>query len=138
MTSMPARSYTFRRKHQNGFTLMEVMVALSVVAIALLAVYRMHSQTLFMNQRGRFDTMATMLAREKIAAIDAGGLADLTSDSGDFGSEFPGYTWRIESETVGSDLIKDDGPLLKRINLTISLNDDEAVFTLRTYRFLYE
>ena len=44
----------------DGFTLMEVMVALSVVAIALLAIYRMHTQTLFMDARGRFDTRATM------------------------------------------------------------------------------
>jgi prepilin-type N-terminal cleavage/methylation domain-containing protein len=46
---------------ENGFTLMEVMVALSVVAIALMAIYRMHSQTLFMDARGRFDTVATLL-----------------------------------------------------------------------------
>ena len=55
---------------ENGFTLMEVMVALSVVAIALMAIYRMHSQTLFMDARGRFDTVATLLMSQKLADID--------------------------------------------------------------------
>jgi general secretion pathway protein I len=83
---------------QSGFTLMEVMVAVSVVAIALMAIYRMHTQTLFMDARGRFDTVATQLARQKLADIDTMALADLSGDSGDFGNAHPGYTWQIETE----------------------------------------
>ncbi|MFO7713380.1 prepilin-type N-terminal cleavage/methylation domain-containing protein [Desulfosarcina sp.] len=123
---------------EKGFTLMEVMVALSVVAIALTAIYRMHTQTLFMDARGRFDTVATMLARQKLAEIDTLDLKDLTSDAGDFDSDHPGYTWKIESEAVASDLIKADGPSLKRIILTIGFNEEESLFTLTTYRHLYE
>jgi general secretion pathway protein I len=134
----------FRQGHdrqpgrEDGFTLMEVMVAVSVVAIALMAIYRMHTQTLFMDARGRFDTLAVMLARQKLADIDTGDLSNLTGDSGNFGDDHPGYTWRFESETVSSDLLKQDGPTLRRIDLTISYNDDESVFTLTTYRHLYE
>jgi len=121
-----------------GFTLMEVMVALSVVAIALLAIYRMHTQTLFMDERGRFDTVAVMLARQKLAEMETVDAADMIGDSGDFGSDHPGYTWRIETEEVISDLLKEDGPLLRKIRLTIGLNDDESVFQVTTYRHLYE
>jgi general secretion pathway protein I len=127
-----------RCRGQAGFTLLEVMVALAVMAIALLAVYRMHSQTLFMDTRGRFDTTAAMLARLKLADIDTSKLQDLTSDSGDFGDDYPGYGWQVESEDVTSDLFKKDGPVIKRITLTISLNGDEARFTVTTYRYLYE
>jgi len=121
-----------------GFTLMEVMVALSVVAIALLAIYRMHSQTLFMDERGRFDSVAVMLARQKLAEMETIDPADRIGDSGDFGADHPGYTWKIETEEVVSDLLRDDGPLLKKIRLTIGLNGDESVFQLTTYRRLYE
>lgn len=121
-----------------GFTLMEVMVALSVVAIALLAIYRMHSQTLFMDERGRFDSVAVMLARQKLAEMETIDPADRIGDSGDFGADQPGYTWKIETETVVSDLLRDDGPLLRKIRLTIGLNADESVFQLTTYRHLYE
>ncbi len=123
---------------ENGFTLMEVMVALSVVAIALTAVYRMHTQTLFMDAGSRFDTVAAMLARQKITDIDTIGIEPFTDDSGDFDNHHPGYAWRIQTEDVSSDLIKEDGPMLKRIIVTISYNGEESKFNLTTYRHLYE
>ena len=122
----------------NGFTLMEVMVALSVVAIALTAIYRMHTQTLFMDARGRFDTVAALLMAQRLADMDATAAKDIIADSGDFGDAHPGYAWRLETEAVSSDLLKEDGPGLKRITLTISANQEETIFTLTTYRYSYE
>ena len=120
-----------------GFTLMEVMVALAVIAVALTAIYRMHTQTLFMDTRGRFDTVATMLARQKLADIDdPSELKDLMDDNGDFGDLHPGFTWKIVTDTVSSDLLKEDGPTLKHITLTVESGDQEL--TLSTYRLLYE
>ncbi len=127
-----------KRKPEDGFTLMEVMVALSVVAIALMAIYRMHTQTLFMDARGRFDTVATLLARQKLADLETIKLEDFSGDSGDFGNAHPGYAWQILTEDVSSDLLKEDGPTLKRITVTISFNGEESVFNLTTYRHLYE
>ena len=121
---------------EKGFTLMEVMVAVAVVAIALMAIYRMHTQTLFMDTLGRFDTVATLLARQKLADVDAGDLNDLIDDSGDFGADYPGFAWKLQSEAVVSDLLKDDGPILKRITVTIDAGDN--AFSLTTYRHVYE
>jgi len=137
----PDRDRTRRTRKgnpENGFTLMEVMVALSVVAIAMMAVYRMHTQTLFMDARGRFDTVATLLMGQKLADIDTVEPEALTDDSGDFGDAHPGYSWRIQTEEVSSDLLKEDGPTLKRITVTISFNGEESEFNLTTYRHLYE
>jgi general secretion pathway protein I len=123
---------------QGGFTLMEVLVALSVVAIALMAIYRMHSQTLFMDTRSRFDSVATMLTRQKLADVNAIELSEFNADDGDFGQDHPGYSWKIQTEAVTSDLIRQDGPTLKQIRLTISHNETAAEFTLTTYRFANE
>jgi general secretion pathway protein I len=125
-------------KTQCGFTLMEVLVALSIVAIALLAIYRMQSQTLFMDRRSRFDTVAVLLARQKLADLNSSGYADLIGDSGTFGSDYPGYTWQIRSEMVSSELIKEDGPTLKQITIDIEYGENENVFSLVTYRHGYE
>jgi general secretion pathway protein I len=137
----PSRRRTaFTRKgcSEAGFTLMEVMVALSVVAIALMAIYRMHTQTLFMDARGRFDTVATLLMGQKLADIDALEPEDLSDDSGDFGDATPGYAWQIQTESISSDQLKEDGPTLKRITVTISRDGEASVFKLDTYRLLYE
>ena len=117
---------------------MEVLVALSVVAIALTAIYRMHSQTLFMDEISRFDTVATMLARQKLADLETIDLADFNGDSGDFGDTQPGYAWQIQTENVESDLFKDDGPILKRFQISITRSETESQFTLTTYRYFYE
>jgi general secretion pathway protein I len=126
------------RGFSGGFTLMEVMVALSIVAIALMAIYRMHSQTLFMDRRSRFDTIAVMLARQKLADVATLEFSDILGDSGDFGNDYSGYTWKISSESVASDLIKEDGPTLKQITITIASDDDENLFNIVTYRHGYE
>ena len=123
---------------QSGFTLMEVLVALSVVAIALMAIYRMHAQTLFMDTRSRFDSTAAMLARQKLADVNAIDLSEFNADNGDFGQDHPGYSWKIQSEALTSDLIRQDGPTLKQIRLTISHNETVNEFNLTTYRFAYE
>jgi general secretion pathway protein I len=117
---------------------MEVMVALAVVAIALLAVYRMHTQTLFMDASGRTDTVATLLARQKLADIDADPESELIDDSGEFSDAHAGYGWRIQTEAVADDLIKEDGPQLKRITVTITAPGETEGLTLTTYRLRYE
>lgn len=126
------------RPGPGGFTLMEVVVALAVVAIALTAVYRMHAQTLFMDAGGRFDTVATLLLRQKLADLDSADPSAALDDSGDFGDDFAGYTWRIQSEDVSSDLFKADGPILKRIAVTITAPGHPDGLSVVTYRHRYE
>jgi len=121
---------------RSGFTLLEIMVALSIMAVALVAVYRLYSQTVSMNALLRFNTNAPLLAQMKFNDVLNMPAEDLMDDSGDFAGEaFQGYTWQttitpIESEILGN--VADD---LKKIDLTVASEKDRLVYHLSLYRF---
>ena len=118
-----------------GFTLLEVMVALAVMSIVLVSVYRMHSQSLTMNTAARFYTQAPMLAQSKMVEIEALSSSAFPEDSGDFGEEFPGYGWKASIVYVTSEILGEVAEDLKRVDITVSLNENQFVYSLRTYRF---
>lgn len=123
------------QRSQRGFTLLEIMAALSIIAIVLVSVYRMHAQTISMNYEVRFYTTAPMLAQTKMAEIESRILEDVGDDSGDFGEQFPNYRWNIVVDDVESTSLGNIAEKLKKIDLVISLNDDEFIYKLRGYKY---
>ena len=120
-----------------GFTLLEVMIAVAIIAIALMAVLGSQSQGLSLAGESRFNRTAALLAQGKMAEIEVvKDQRDLNSDSGDFGDEFPGYTWQLSVHEVlfgGAEMISDR---LKQIELEVSWGSDELYqYRLRLYRF---
>ena len=121
-----------------GFTLLEVMIALAVMSIVLVSVYRMHSQSLTMNTAARFYTLAPLLAQNKMAELETVSSEGFPDDSGDFGEQYPGYSWRTSLSDVSSEVLGEVADDLKQIDLTISYNDNQFLHSLRTYRFQRE
>ena len=117
-----------------GFTLLEVMVALAILAIALTSIYRLHGQTLTMSARARFYSLAPLLAKAKLAEIERQGIKDTTGSSGDFGQAYPNYRWSSTIEEINSDMIKDNRYHMARIEVTVTQDENES-YRLRTYRF---
>jgi general secretion pathway protein I len=123
------------RDQKKGFTLLEVMVALSIIAIVLVSVYKLHAQTVSMNNEVRFYVTAPMLAQIKMAEIESESLEDIGDDSGDYGDEFPDYRWNIVIDDVESTALGNIAKDLKKIDLIISLNNDEFTYNLRAYKY---
>ncbi|UCF56399.1 MAG: prepilin-type N-terminal cleavage/methylation domain-containing protein [Deltaproteobacteria bacterium] len=124
------------KKKDCGFTLLEVMVAIAIIAIALTAVLGSQSQSVSLASEARFDTTAALLAQSKMAEIHIEDLEDLSTDSGDFGEDFPGYTWQLSVSDVMFDRPENVSDHLKQIDLTISWGEDEQYqYGLRQYRF---
>lgn len=120
-----------------GFSLLEVLVALGILAIVLVSVYRLHSQTLQMAMETRFATQAPLLARSALARYESAPQPEFAPTEGDFGRDFPGYAWKIATETVSSptlgvELSRD----IRRIDVTVVLNDGQYRYAFRTYRLI--
>jgi general secretion pathway protein I len=118
-----------------GFTLLEIMVAISIIGIVLVSVYKMHAQTISMNYEARFYVTAPLLAQLKMAELETKLLERQTNDSGDFGNEFPGYRWNVVIDDVESEALGNTAEDLKEINVFVSFNNDEFTYSLRTYIF---
>ncbi len=132
-TQAPARGASCST---GGFTLLEVLVALGIMSIVLVSVYRLHSQTISMATETRFHVQAPLLARGALTRLEENRQRGLISDEGDFGKEFPGYRWKISVEdtaspALGAEISKD----MKRIDVSVTLNEGEYSYGFRTYRF---
>ena len=119
-----------------GFTLLEEMVALAVMSIVLVSVYRMHSQSLTMNMEARFNTLAPMLAQSKISELETTSENYISNDSGDFGENFPGFSWSVTVDDVDIEMLGETSEDFKKIEVTLSYNQNEFVYHLRTYRLI--
>ncbi len=109
--------------NQGGFTLLEVMVAVAILAIALVTLIGSQSQSVSLAGLSRFDTIAALLARQKMTELALAGFDDLADREGDFDGEFAAYHW----QTRVTDLTEDDtgipgsDDMLRTVDLTVSL-----------------
>lgn len=95
---------------RRGFTLLEVMVAVAMLALAITAMAAINANSFEASNYARGITVATLLARSKMLDLeqeiqkDGFGSNEKTFD-GDFSEEgFPGVTWRAVARPVDIDI----------------------------------
>ena len=128
---MQGRQTENRRSH--GFTLLEILVAMSIISIALIAVFRLYAQTISMNHQLAFNTQAPFLAQQKINQLMTMPAEEMGDETGDFGDDFPGYSWVVTIEDMALDSL--ESQILKQINIQVSMPDSGQTYNLRSYRF---
>src|SRR4030042_2257919 len=102
------------RSLRGGFTLLEVMIAMAILAISLVAVYQSQSQSVSMAANSRFLTTASLLAQSRMAALDAAVPREVVSGNGGFGDDVPDYLYQLEVTDV------EGFEHLKKIALTVT------------------
>ncbi|NOX80366.1 MAG: prepilin-type N-terminal cleavage/methylation domain-containing protein [Deltaproteobacteria bacterium] len=109
-----------------GFTFLEVMVAVAIIAIALVTLIGSQSQSVSIAGEARFDIMASLLAQQKLTEIEAGNFDSLFSDEGDFGKQYPDYRWHTVVQSLGEDEtgLSGTGGMLKAVDLTVTRTGD--------------
>jgi len=91
-----------RERKEKGFTLLEIMIAVSILAISLLVILDLHGGSMLTSRRAEEVTQATMLARMKMREVQLeiekemgkGGFpSDEKSMEGTFDEPFDNYKW---------------------------------------------
>ena len=123
---------------RSGFTLLEVMVAMAILAIALTSLLGSQSQSLYAADEANFSMVSAFLAQEKMTEL----LAQedyLTDSSGDFGQHHPGYFWRaefVQSDFSEIETLEGTEDLLGRIDLVVHTENERRSFTISRYVLL--
>jgi general secretion pathway protein I len=124
---------------QAGFTLLEVMVAVAIIAIGLTALLGSHSQSISLAEEANFNTTAALLAQEKMTELELAGFGAMSYDAGDFGEEFPGYRWEVKISRPDFGGIEDMAKYIRQIDLSLFRGEGSRnKYTLRLYAFAPE
>jgi len=124
-------------RNKTGFTLLEVMVALSIIAIVLVSLLISQSHSVSLQDESKFKTTAAMLAQKKISEIESKKGDQLYSEDGNFGDDFPNYFWETKVEDVSLTGTEKVTKYLKQIDLNIYRGEKGRYqYILRLYRFI--
>lgn len=139
---------TLNRPNILGFTLLEVMVAIAILAGSLTAIMGLSGNSLIKSGRTQKILVATMLARQKMTDIEIdlekarqkGEFPDERSEDGKFEEPNDDYEWKMEikrvelpapisgdkgsiQDMVGKQLTKEISQTVRELKLTVLWKD---------------
>ena len=120
---------SIRNGSKEGFSLLEIIISMGLIAIALLAIFRLQAQNVGLLSEARFMTVATYLAQDRISRILSQSQLRVDSKSDEFGEDYPSFRYREEISEV------EDFNNLFKVTVTIMEEEEGAVrdFSLETY-----
>ncbi len=106
---------------RNGFSLLEVIVAVAVLGLALVSLIGLHNQNLAVIARDQNISIASMLAQGLMAETEAEGYAEPGVENGDFKESweesFSNFAWEREISELPL-------PGLRQVRVKVFWDDD--------------
>jgi prepilin-type N-terminal cleavage/methylation domain-containing protein len=87
--------FILKTAYNKGFTLLEVMISVAIIALIFTSLFRMQSSTIELASAGKFNSIAPILAKRLLVEIEQD-VVNWSESEGDFGENFPGITWTCE------------------------------------------
>lgn len=112
-----------------GFSLVEVICALFILGVCVAGVTEGVTLALRSSKESELQTSAALLASSRIELIRADGYFTDGEEDGDFGDEFPAYSWR---QTIAETSIEGLHEVTVAVNQT---STKEEIYELKTLLF---
>lgn len=128
---------TRRAKNFRGFTLLEVMIAVSILSIGFFAVYSLFLQSVAASEEARFKQQAAFLSSLKESAW-AKAPSEISRDEGDFGDDYPGWRWRLTPSKVENKEFEAVVKRLTRVRLEVFQEGGPRHYSVTHYLFVTE
>ena len=116
--------------------LLEVMIAIILIAIGMMAALGSQSHGISFATEAKFYTNAVMLSQKKMSEIETQNLKELISDSGNFEEPFESYKWELDLKDYTISNSEGDLNYLMQLDLKISsVENEKSEYALRSYNF---
>ena len=118
-----------------GFTLLEVMIAMAILAIGLTSLFGSQSSSVALTTETRFNIQAPLLARLQLSTLQLSA-EEIYTDNGDFGDEFPGFKWDLSVEDANfpdSELLQKLNDTMQHLTLIVTWGEDLYSYQLDSY-----
>ena len=133
--------FTLKTVSNKGFTLLEVMISVSIIAVIFVSLFRMQSSTIDLATAGKFNTISPILAKQLLSEIEQD-VANWSETEGDFGENFPGIGWTCEimdSSLEDLEFISEENyDSLKKIDIKITDQSEKRSYKITAWRFAGE
>lgn len=121
------------RNRNAGFTLLEIMIALAIVAIALVSLLGLANRSIAVQERLQRMTRGTLLAQEKMTEIELAAEAKTLvyePAEGVFAEPFSDFRWRLEFADTPL-------PVVTQVTLTVAWGAEERNEAVDLSNFLF-
>ncbi len=119
---------------QRAFTLLEIMIALAIVGVAMVALLSLGNRSIGVHDRLQHLTQATLLAQQKMAESELearrDGVAQMADSAGAFAEPFTDYQWRIEINNTPL-------PAVQMVTVTVLWGEEERNEAVDVTSFLF-
>ena len=103
---------TRRELMRSGFTFIEILATLAIVAIVLPSVMHGLSLCLATADQARHEAQAASLAKDKLSELVSANQLQQAALNGDFGTDWPGYRWEASVSNY-------DGASLTQLDVSV-------------------
>ena len=133
--------FPLKTAYNKGFTLLEVMISIVIIALIFTSLFRMQASTIELAAVGKFNSIAPILAKQLLIEIEQD-VANWSESEGDFGENFPGFGWTceiVDSSLEELEFISEENQSsLKKIDIKIKGLSGQRSYAITTWRFAGE